>query len=145
MGDSERPSPTKESTTPPGTSAGDLATTPLLPNTAYTPLAELKAESSLDKSMIGSPMKKQRASLSTEEDSVRQARADALAKGLGFGFGGENGIKRNTDKSGNNGIVQFGGNISNSNAGKGASETTLASAAAGEQPKVKEEDMDEEL
>lgn len=31
-------------------------------------------------------MKKARASLSAEEDAVRQAHAEAVAKGLGFGF-----------------------------------------------------------
>lgn len=132
-------SPTKDgnSATPPNTaSAADASTTPLLPSATYNPLTDLKADASLDKSMIGSPMKKARASLSAEEDSVRKARAEALAKGLGFGFG--------TDTEGGNSTapeIIFGGSIGSSGADKSGTESTTSKLPAGSA----DQGMDEEL
>lgn len=65
-----------------GTSSA-IDTTPLLPSTAFNAFLDVGPP---DTSIIGSPLKKQRASMGGEEDSIRSARAEALAQGLGFGF-----------------------------------------------------------
>ena len=55
----------------------------ILSSAAYDPSVESK--SSFDPDLIGSPLKKQRASLTGVDSELRRSSVDALARGLGFG------------------------------------------------------------
>ena len=68
-------------------SAASDSNTPLLPSATYDP-SERKLSPSFDPALIGSPLKRQRASLSGVDSELRRSSADVLARGLGFGYMG---------------------------------------------------------
>jgi hypothetical protein len=97
----------------------------LLSATVYDPKELTKAVSS-DTSIIGSPMKKQRASVSgaaVDPASGVKNSADALAKGLGFGFVGGGG-------GGGGGLGAVGGDAQKREPGLAASGDVLSKAKA---------------
>ena len=85
----EPPTPTDQSVSASGKSPQIAGNSPtdsspqLLSNATYDPSTESKG---FDPDLIGSPLKKQRASLSGVSNDIRRSSAETLARGLGFGY-----------------------------------------------------------
>lgn len=110
--------------------------TQLLSSTAYDPLKEADGP---DPSIIGSPLKKPRASSLGIESEFRRSTSESLARGLGFGYTGSP-LKPESGAGSNS---NFGGALADKPA-----DTSIPKESAESEPKpaVKEQSMgDEEL
>jgi hypothetical protein len=114
----------------------------MLGSAAYDPAADAKKA---DDTTIGSPLKKQRASVSGIDTEAMRSSAAAVARGLGFGFVGD----VNSEKV-SSGPTTFGGELGKpaEKNGPGASPlaaSPLSADAAKETKNESQEPVDEEL
>jgi hypothetical protein len=132
-------------TTPPlGTSPNAAASStahvpPILPAATYDPSAD---RHSPDPAVIGSPLKKQRNSTAGLDSEFRKRSAEALARGLGFGFNGPLGGKAGV---GTGGKDELGGRLEEQQEkGKGEDQELQGRAETRTQPSKEEVKMEEE-